>query len=88
MGLHRTHRKRLDRMEARETRARNRVFKARESARRDRRMMEEIQARGLPYSPVVMSWLSGKLSKPARKITSQDVQSILESAAASGKRRG
>jgi hypothetical protein len=75
-------------MEARETRARNRVFKARESARRDRRMMEEIQARGLPYSPVVMSWLSGKLSKPARKITSQDVQSILESAAASGKRRG
>jgi hypothetical protein len=77
MGLHRTHRKKKDRQEAAEQKIKNRVFKVRERIRRDKRMISEIKAGGLPYTPTVMSWLSRKLEKPAGKITQQDVKALL-----------
>lgn len=77
MGLHRTHRKRQDQMDALHTKARNRIFKDRERARRDARMVDAVRAGKLPYSPTVMSWLSRQLDKPSTKITSADVKTIL-----------
>ncbi len=77
MSLHRTHRKKLDREEARATKVRNRVFKDRERDRRDARMMSLVRAGKPPYSPAIMSWLSRRLDKPAAKITSADIKTIL-----------
>ena len=77
MGLHRTHRKHLDQMDALHTKARNRIFKDRERARRDERMVDAVRAGKLPYAPTVMSWLSRKLDKPSTKITSADVKALL-----------
>ena len=77
MGLHRTHRKHMERVDAIETMARNRVFKDRERARRDARMVNAVQAGQLPYPPAVMSWLSRKLDKPSTKITSEDDKTLL-----------
>lgn len=77
MSLHRTHRKKLDRQEARETQARNRVFKDRERTRRDTRMLSLVRAGKPPYSPAIMSWLSRQLDKPSSKITPKDIKTIL-----------
>ena len=77
MGLHRTHRRNADRLEAIETKARNRSFKDPERDRRDARMGAAIKAGTLPYHPAVMSWLSRKLDKPSTKITPQDVKFVL-----------
>lgn len=77
MGLHRTHRRRADRIEAIETKLRNRSFKDPERDRRDARMEAAIKAGTLPYHPAVMSWLSRKLDKPSTKITPQDVKYVL-----------
>ena len=77
MSLHRTHRKHMDQMDAVQTKARNRIFKDRERARRDSRMVDAVRAGKLPYAPTVMSWLSRKLEKPSTKITSADVKSLL-----------
>jgi hypothetical protein len=77
MGLHRTHRKHQDQMDALHTKARNRIFKDRERARRDARMVDAVRAGKLPYAPTVMSWLSRQLDKPSTKITSADVKAIL-----------
>lgn len=80
MGLHRTHRRRMDRQEAKDTAARNRTFKDAERARRDARMAAALRASQLPYHPAVMSWLSRKLDIPSSKITPRDVQSLLSGA--------
>ena len=77
MGLHRTHRKHMERLDAVHTKARNRIFKDRERARRDARMVDAVRAGKLPYAPPVMSWLSRKLDKPSTKITSADVRTLL-----------
>lgn len=77
MSLHRSHRKHMEQVDAIETKAHNRVFKDRERARRDARMVDAVRAGKLPYSPTVMSWLSRQLDKPSTKITSADVKSIL-----------
>ena len=77
MGLHRTHRKHQDQLDAIATKARNRIFKDRERARRDARMVDAVRAGKPPYAPTVMSWLSRKLEKPSTKITSADVKSLL-----------
>lgn len=77
MSLHRTHRKHQDQMDAAHTKARNRIFKDRERTRRNERMVEAVRAGELPYSPAVMSWLSRQLDKPATKITSADVRTLL-----------
>jgi len=77
MGLHRTHRKRRDKADARETKAKNRLIKINERRRRDERIMATVRSGGLPYAPAVMSWLSRKLDKSARKITPEDVKTIV-----------
>jgi len=77
MGLHRTHKRRMDRDEAKQTKADNRVFKDCERDRRDARMKASLKSGSLPYHPAVMSWLSRKLDKPSTKITPQDVKSVL-----------
>lgn len=77
MGLHRSHRRAMERDDAIETKARNIVYKAKERSRRDTRMIETIKGSRLPYAPAVMSWISRKLEKPATKITSEDVKALL-----------
>ena len=77
MGMHRTHRRHMERMDAIETKARNVVYKSKERIRRDTRMLATIQAGKPPYAPAVMSWLSRQLDKPATRITSGDIKSLL-----------
>jgi len=67
----------MDREDAKATGIRNRVFKDRERARRDARMLAHIRKAQPPFAPVVLSWLSRQLDKPAGKITPQDVQSLV-----------
>lgn len=76
MSVGRTHRRRRDRQDANETKARNVVTKDAERIRRDARMMSAVRAGKLPYSPTVMSWLSRKLDKPSRKITPEDLKAL------------
>ena len=76
MGMHRTHRRHMERQDAIATKAVNRVFKSRERDRRDQRMMATVKAAKPPYAPAVMSWLSRKLDKPAGKITSEDIKTL------------
>jgi hypothetical protein len=47
-----------------------------ERARRDARMTAVVKAGSPPYTPDVMSWLSRKLDKPARKIRAEDLKHI------------
>ena len=77
MVMRRSVRKRYDQSDALETKARSRIVKGKERARRDARMVDKIKAGSLPYTPAVMSWLSRKLDKKASRITPQDVQSVL-----------
>jgi len=74
---YRSERKRIRTSDAVETKARNRVFKARERARRDARMLEMLRQGTPPYTPVVMSWLSRKLDKRPSKITPDDIKTLL-----------
>jgi hypothetical protein len=67
----------MEREDAIETMAKNRVFKARERERRTGRMLATVKAGRLPYAPTVMSWLSRELEKPAKKITPEDVKTLL-----------
>jgi len=75
--MHRTHRRARDRQDARDTAAYNRVFKDRERARRDIRMLALVRSGTFPYAPVVMSWLSRQLDKPSQKISPKDIKSLL-----------
>jgi hypothetical protein len=63
--------------DAKDTKARNQRRKDPERARRDARMHAALRDGSLPYTPVVMSWLSRKLDKPARKITDADIKTLL-----------
>lgn len=76
MGLHRTHKRKADRLEALEVKAGNRVVKTAERKRRDARMLAKIKGKSLPYAPSVMSWLSRQLDKSASKITAADVKKV------------
>ncbi len=76
MGIHRSAIMRQDRQDAADTKARNFVRKKAERKSRDARMIEKLKDGSLPYTPVVMSWLSGKLSKASTKITPEDVKSL------------
>ena len=60
-----------------ESRHRNGILKTKERARRNSRMTEEVKKGKLPYTRVVMSWLSTQLDKPARLITQADVDRFL-----------
>jgi len=60
-----------------ESRHRNGILKAKERQRREIRMVGLIKNGQLPYTPVVMSWLSAQLDKPSRLITQADVKRLL-----------
>lgn len=53
--------------------------KAKERVRRHGRLKAMLQKTQPPYAPVVQSWLSAALDKPARLITPEDVQKFLKS---------
>lgn len=58
----------------------NSVYKNKERVRRQQRILDLIQKQGkLPYTPVVMSYLSAELNKPSRLLTQDDVNKYLES---------
>jgi hypothetical protein len=60
----------------------NGLIKQKERARRRKRILEIIQAAGkLPYTPVVMSWLSAELDKPSTRITQEDVDKVVKAKA-------
>ena len=78
---------RLDLLDARATKAANRISKQGERARREVRMHEKLKAGTLPYSPNIMSWLSRQLDKKSARITTEDVKQVVSSAAANGSAR-
>ena len=55
----------------------NGPLKTKERARRSLRMIELIKKGNLPYTPPIMSWLSGQLDKPSRLITADDVKKVV-----------
>jgi hypothetical protein len=55
----------------------NGTRKRKERARREERMRQLIGGGKLPYTPVVMSWLSVQLDKPSRLITQAEVDKLL-----------
>lgn len=59
----------------------NGIRKANERERRRQRMLDLIQKSSPPYAPAVLSWMSSELGKPSSRITPEDVQSLLASAA-------
>ncbi len=77
MGVRRT---RLDMRMADQklSRKENGVLKVKETARRDKRILEILKKNPkLPQIPSVMSWLSAKLDRPSRLITQQDLDAFL-----------
>lgn len=74
---HRSETRRLDQIDAAKAKRVNSVKKGKERIRRDERMRAKLKAGSLPYTPVVMSWLSRELDKPSGKITAEDVKSLL-----------
>lgn len=77
MGMHRSALRRRRRADAIETKARNVVVKCQERTRRDARMLEMVRHGSLPYTPVVMSWLSRKLHKRSSRITPDDIRALV-----------
>jgi hypothetical protein len=77
MGARRIRREQR-RVDMKESRHRNGIRKTKERARRDARMLEMVKASRPPYAPVVQSWLSAQLDKPARLITAEDVEKLLK----------
>jgi len=59
------------------TRQVNSLRKDSERERREKSMMIILRDGQLPYTPGVMSWLSGQLGKKASRITTEDVQTLL-----------
>ncbi len=76
MGLRRD---RLDRRIADQVISRrvNGVVKNKERERRRNRLVAKLKEGELPYTPVVMSWLSAEINKPSRFITKDDVNEYL-----------
>lgn len=77
MNLGRTHRRRADRIEAKEIKAKNRTYKEAERDRRDARMAAKAKSQKPPFTQAVMSWLSRKLDMPASRITPADVKKLV-----------
>lgn len=73
-------RKRKDRILAGQQKSRidNGHLKRDERERRDLRLKTLLQKGTLPYTPVVLSWLSAKLDKPGRLITQEEVDKYLK----------
>ena len=53
------------------------IKKAAERERRSERMKGLVKKGKLPFTPVVMSWLSAELDKPSNRITQADVDRVL-----------
>ena len=64
-------------MDMAESRMTNGARKVKERQRRNERMLGLIKQGKLPYTPVVLSWLSGQLDKPGRLITQAEVDQFL-----------
>ncbi len=78
MGARRIRREQRD-VDMKESRHRNGIRKTKERERRDERVRGLLkQNSNPPYAPVVKSWLSAQLGKPARLITAAEVQKLLE----------
>ncbi len=58
------------------TKAVNSVRKDKERLRRNARMMQKVTGGSLPFSPPVMSWLSGQLDIPTHRITQEDIKKL------------
>ena len=77
MGARRIRREQR-RVDMRISRRTNGMRKMGERERRKARMLEIIKKTGkLPFTPVVMSWLSGQLDKPSRLITQAEVDQLV-----------
>ena len=74
-----TRRDRLDNRlaKATKTRRQNSPIKTRERNRRSATMIGLIKRSTPPYTPAVMSWLSRELDKPAKKITPEDIKTVV-----------
>jgi len=77
-GLSRKKRLTAIRSDQKQSRLVNGELKVKERARRDNRIKELLRKGKLPYTPVVMSWLSAKLNKPGTRITQKDVDAVLK----------
>jgi hypothetical protein len=78
MGVRRVRRD-LRQKDMRESRIVNGMRKTKERDRREIRILSLVQGGKLPYTPVVLSWLSNALNKPGRLITQDDVKKLLAS---------
>ncbi len=76
MGARRIRREQR-RVDMAQSRHDNGIKKADERVRRDERIKGLIKKGKLPYTPVVMSWLSAELGKPSTRITKADVDRVL-----------
>ncbi len=77
MKITRKLRRELTRSDAAATKFVNSALKTSERARRETRMLLKLKAGSLPYTPVVMSWLSCKLDTKASRITQDQVNTLL-----------
>ena len=76
MGARRIRRE-LRRVDMAESRMTNGARKVKERQRRNERMLGLVKQGKLPYTPVVLSWLSGQLDKPGRLITQAEVDQLV-----------
>ena len=77
MGARRIRREQVQ-FDQKKSRRINGAKKVEEIARREKRLVGMIKMQGkLPYSPVVMSWLSIQLDTPSRLITQEEVDRIV-----------
>jgi hypothetical protein len=81
MGARRIRREQR-RADMKESRHDNGIRKVAERERRSTRMIGIIKQGKLPYTPVVMSWLSAQLDKPSRLISQAEVDKLLSAAKA------
>jgi hypothetical protein len=65
-----------------ESRRVNSKYKDKERVRRDERMLGLLKQGKKPYTPVLLSWLSVRLDKPATRITDTDISEVLKTAPA------
>lgn len=55
----------------------NGILKTKERERRHKRMVELIKKGKHPYTPAIMSWISGQLDKPSRLVTKEDIKKLV-----------
>lgn len=78
MGARRIRREQRQ-VDMRRSRIENGALKVKERARRELRVLGQVEKGKLPYAPAVMSWLSQELAKPSRQISQADVDSLIKS---------